>query len=262
MKTTVKAVFADIDGTLYSHTTGRIPQSALEAIQKAREQGILVFAATGRHKGEIADLKIDLALDGWITLNGALCYSGKEIWYKAPVSVNDMQALLAFLKENPFPCQFMEEDLMYINMEDEAVRKSLAAIHTPYPPVYDPVRALQHDTYMVIPWVGESVWRKVSSKMKDTVYTRWNDLAADAMSRYAGKKQGVEAACRYFGIDPKETAAFGDGPNDLSLFEACGMSIAMGNSSRHVKQAADLVADDIDEDGFEKAVRKYILNRE
>ena len=232
---------------------------SLKAVRDARAQGILVFAATGRHKGEIADLGIDLELDGWITLNGALCFSNKEIWYKAPVSKSDMQALLDFLKENPFPCQFMEEDLMYINMEDEAVRESLAAIHTPYPPLYDPVRALDHDTYMVIPWVSESVWKKVSSKMKDTVYTRWNNLAADAMSRYAGKKQGVEAACRYFGINPKETAAFGDGPNDLSLFEACGLSIAMGNSSENVKQAADLVADDIDEDGFEKAVRQYIL---
>ena len=256
---TIKAVFADIDGTLYSHTAGRIPQSALAAIRDAREQGILVFAATGRHKGEIADLNIDLELDGWITLNGALCYSDKEIWYKAPVCGNDLRALLAFLKENPFPCQFMEEDLMYINMEDDAVRRSLATIHTPYPAVIDPVRALEHDTYMVIPWVSESIWQKVSSRMKDTVYTRWNDLAADAMSRYAGKRQGVEAACRYFGIDPQETAAFGDGPNDLSLFEACGLSIAMGNSSEDVKRAADLIADDIDQDGFEKAVRQYIL---
>jgi hydroxymethylpyrimidine pyrophosphatase-like HAD family hydrolase len=53
--------------------------------------------------------------------------------------------------------------------------------------------------------------------------------------------------------------AIGDGPNDLELFEACGISAAMGNALESVKQAADLITDDIDEGGFEKIFKEYIL---
>ena len=36
-----KAVFLDIDGTLFSHTAGSIPDSALYVVKKARDNGIL-----------------------------------------------------------------------------------------------------------------------------------------------------------------------------------------------------------------------------
>jgi len=45
----IKAVFCDVDNTLTSSKTRTIPASALEAIQKARKNGVKVFAATGRH---------------------------------------------------------------------------------------------------------------------------------------------------------------------------------------------------------------------
>lgn len=260
MKRKIRAVFADIDGTLYSHETGMIPPSALGAIQKAKEKGVLVFAATGRHMLEIRDLGIELKPDGWITLNGALCFSGKEIFHKDPVAKEDIAVLLEVLEEVKFPVQFMEKDLMYINMDDEAVRKALSSIHTPYPLIIDPKRALDHDTYMIIPWVKEEIWSRAFQKMKHLKYTRWNDLAVDAMNIACGKKNGVLAACAYYGIDPAETMAIGDGPNDVELFEACGLSIAMGNSEESVKKAADEVTGHIDQDGFAEAFEKYIFD--
>ena len=41
------AVF-DVDGTLYSHKTHSVPQSAVEAVKKLREQGIQIAIASGR----------------------------------------------------------------------------------------------------------------------------------------------------------------------------------------------------------------------
>ena len=45
----IRGVFFDIDGTLLPETEPRVPQSTKEAILRLKEQGILVFAATGRH---------------------------------------------------------------------------------------------------------------------------------------------------------------------------------------------------------------------
>ncbi len=259
MKRKIKAVFIDIDGTLYSHTSSSIPDASLRVIEEARAKGILVIAATGRHMGEIAQLGIDIHLDGWITLNGALCLDENGAFFTDPLDGDDLKQLLKCLSENPFPCQFMEQDLMYINLMDEEVKRHLDAIHTPYPEILDPVRSLSNDTYMIIPWVSENVWEKTASKMKHIKYTRWNDLAADVMSDVCGKKRGVLAACAHYGIDPVDTMAIGDGPNDLELFEACGISAAMGNALESVKSAADIITDGIDEGGFEKIFKEYIL---
>ncbi|MDE5757150.1 MAG: HAD hydrolase family protein [Allobaculum sp.] len=42
-------IFLDLDGTLWENEI--IPPSALEAIQKAQENGHMVFANTGRSRG-------------------------------------------------------------------------------------------------------------------------------------------------------------------------------------------------------------------
>ena len=42
------ALFFDIDDTLISGLTGTIPESALEALKKVKEQGHEIFINTGR----------------------------------------------------------------------------------------------------------------------------------------------------------------------------------------------------------------------
>ena len=71
-KRQIKAIFFDIDGTLRDFETKRIPESTKEALRKAREAGILLFIATGRHKLEIEEENLleDMEFDGYVTLNG------------------------------------------------------------------------------------------------------------------------------------------------------------------------------------------------
>ncbi len=50
-------------------------------------------------------------------------------------------------------------------------------------------------------------------------------------------------------IAKEETVIFGDGENDLSMFD-CGVAVAMGNAMETVKRAADAVTDDNNHDGI------------
>ena len=54
-------------------------------------------------------------------------------------------------------------------------------------------------------------------------------------------------------------AAFGDMPNDVLMFRKCGFSIAMGNASDAVKAQASAVTDSNEDEGFAKAVRRFVL---
>ena len=53
--------------------------------------------------------------------------------------------------------------------------------------------------------------------------------------------------------------AFGDGENDISMLNAAGTGVAMGNASDHVKAAADEVTLTNEQDGVAAAIQTWIL---
>ena len=60
-------------------------------------------------------------------------------------------------------------------------------------------------------------------------------------------------------LAPEECAAFGDGGNDVPMFGCVGVSVAMGNAADDVKEAATMVASDVDDDGLLVACRELGL---
>ena len=65
----IKAVFFDIDGTLVSFHTHRIPDSAKQALCRMRERGVKVFIASGRPPVQMKFLKdlVDLSLTAMLS---------------------------------------------------------------------------------------------------------------------------------------------------------------------------------------------------
>ena len=60
------------------------------------------------------------------------------------------------------------------------------------------------------------------------------------------------------GIEQAETIAFGDGANDIEMLQWAGIGIAMGNAADTVKDAADMVTTDVDNEGIEHAVNEIL----
>ncbi|MCL1800172.1 MAG: HAD hydrolase family protein, partial [Promicromonosporaceae bacterium] len=63
-----KAIFVDVDGTIYDHEI--IDQTAVAAIRQVRAAGNLVFLCTGRSAGMIPQAIYDIGFDGAITNGG------------------------------------------------------------------------------------------------------------------------------------------------------------------------------------------------
>ncbi len=70
-----KYVFLDIDGTLVDGN-GVVPESAAEAIMKARKNGHKIFICSGRSRGEMHDNIMSVPLDGIIG-SGSICGDGR-----------------------------------------------------------------------------------------------------------------------------------------------------------------------------------------
>ena len=74
----------------------------------------------------------------------------------------------------------------------------------------------------------------------------------------AKKSCAVEFLSDYYGIKKDEILTIGDQNNDIELLKSGGIAVAMGNATDELKQHADFVTDTIDNDGFVKAIEKFV----
>lgn len=250
-------VFLDIDGTLYSHSTGMIPHSALTALHIARENGVLLFACTGRHTSEIKDLRIPLdLLDGWITLNGSLCFYHGEAYFSLPIAKEDLMILAEEEKKEPFPIIFLTEDKMFVNLFDADVKEELDLIHSPYPEIKGTQECLKQPIYQCIPYLEEERWDPIFQKMRGVHETRWTPLAIDVVNKESGKDRGIRETLKYLHMNKEEAIAIGDDLNDVPMMKEVGLSVAMKNAKEQLKEICDIVTADIDDDGIYHAFQK------
>ena len=75
----------------------------------------------------------------------------------------------------------------------------------------------------------------------------------------ANKGSVVETLVRRLSMAPEAIATIGDMPNDVLMFEKSGFSVAMGQSADDVKRRASAVTDGYNDEGFAKAIERYIL---
>ena len=60
-------------------------------------------------------------------------------------------------------------------------------------------------------------------------------------------------------LSTDEIATIGDMPNDVLMFAHSGLSIAMGNADPQVQRAARRSTDSNENEGFAKAVERFVL---
>ena len=81
----------------------------------------------------------------------------------------------------------------------------------------------------------------------------------DITHKDANKGAVVEFLSRHLKIPTAEIATIGDQPNDVLMFKRSGFSIAMGNASDQVKAQASATTDSYNDEGFAKAMERFIL---
>jgi len=256
----IKAVFCDVDNTLTSSKTRTIPASALEAIQKARKNGVRVFVATGRHTRTYEEGKIlqGIALDGYVAVNGQLCYLPDDtIIHKAVLDPQDVTVVLRLAEELNFACGLVETDKIYLTKIDENVRSFHEMIKIPLPMVTSPDGAASRDVLSVAPYIDYETELQITPYLRNSEIVRFNPYNCDVIPREGGKDVGMQAVLDYFGVPIEQAMAIGDGQNDISMLKAAGIGVTIGQCSPEVMAAADYHAPEADEDGIWHTFEKF-----
>jgi len=128
--------------------------------------------------------------------------------------------------------------------------------------VSDDLDAVQQCEAAVREQFGSGVCTKQSCPTRDTSVTaaRSQPYYLDVTHPDANKGYVVRRLSEWLNIPVAEIATIGDMPNDISMFEKSGVSIAMGQAAEEVRSAATYTTSSSEEEGFAKAVEDYVLN--
>ena len=116
----IKAMFFDVDGTLVSFNTHRIPESTIQALQEAHDRGVKIFTATGRPRQLLNNIReVEPIMDGYILATGALCTYGDHTVREDLIPFDEAHAVVDFCNERNLPAVVVgKEDIQIINRND------------------------------------------------------------------------------------------------------------------------------------------------
>ena len=270
----IKLVASDLDGTLLNKNKEITPR-LFEALEQLDKLGIYFVPSTGRPFGPVPQAIKELPfLKYVITSNGATIYDATEQKniienYLTPEAVD---AVIAVARELPIITEYFIEGKAYIakTVYDDLSPFDLTESHEFYiknsrTPVEDFWNEMKRN---------DAVLENINLVFKDMELRKevWDKLKAlglasvtaattkniEITSLYATKAQALEKLCEVLGFSRENVLAMGDGDNDMPMIQFAGIGVAMANGEEHIKQAADIIADDCNDFGAAKILEQII----
>ena len=256
------ALFFDIDGTLVSFKTHEIPASTVFALTQAKANGHKVFISTGRPPLIITNLgAIEHLIDGYVTINGALCFVGNEVVQCKDIPKEAVMTVVEDAQEKNYGLIVVgERDVAVLDPHGEVDRIFRGEIAVENLNLAKPLDVvLRQRILQLTPFFPEEYEGDLMERIPSCTSGRWHPAFTDITAKGADKGEGILALAAHLGLNPQYTMAFGDGGNDISMIKAAGIGIAMGNALESLKREADYTTTGVDDDGVMNALRHFSL---
>ena len=253
----IKIVFFDIDDTLRNSKTGFIPTSIPTVFQQLRDKGILTGIATGRGIfGVVPEIKA-LKPDFFVTLNGAYIEDKKgNVIYSNKIAKDKVEEYITWTKEVGIDYGLVGSQAAKLSRRTEMISQAIDPI---YPDLeVDPDFYQKEDIYQMWTFEEQGDDLVLPDTLASTLrMVRWHEHSSDVVPISGSKAAGVAKVVDQLGLKPENVMVFGDGLNDLELFDYAGISIAMGVSHDKIKEKADYITKTLEEDGIFNALEGF-----
>lgn len=245
----IKIIFFDIDGTLIDMTKKAISYKTVETLLRLKENGVKICIATGRAPGSVP--KFDgVDFDAFLTFNGSYCFNSSDVILSTPIPKVDVEKMIENATRINRPVSIAGKDRVVANGTDKDLSDyfGFAKQETPVSDDFDEV--LKGEIYQMMMGGRKDEYDDILKDVENARITAWWDRAVDIIPANGGKGKGIEAILEYYGIDRSESMAFGDGGNDIEMFQTVGTGVAMGNALDNVKAIADEICGTSADDGI------------
>lgn len=258
-------VFFDIDGTIIDSPTNRIPESAVRAVEKLKENGHVAIVNTGRPYYQVDARVKEMAFRGYA------CGCGMEVLLDGQFLVRAKPE--AALRRKAVACSRKYGMRSFYETEDGGIL--LDGEHSRHPIMSREVERLRrvgfpiHQLtdpnepdfvkFVTFPVDGSNLEAFLREMETDfTIIARENDMYELVLKGFS-KAGGMETILNRLGADREQTMAIGDSTNDLPMFALAAHSVCLGNGSEEAKAVCEYVTADVLDDGIEKALIHYGL---
>ena len=240
----IRLLALDLDGTLLNGAKQITPRTQA-ALERARQQGVLMVPVTGRPAQGLPPAVLSLpGLRYAVTSNGA--------------TIRDLVEQRVLLEKHLAPalCLQVLARCAHIPMIRQVFRAGVGYLSRPD---YETLRAryagtamLQYhlDTRQVLPGTVEEFLAADARPVEELFF----------LTDSPQTKQALRYLLDRLDIAPEEVLAMGDGGSDLPLLQAAGIGVAMGNATEAVKAGADFVTASCEADGVALAIEKFVLS--
>ena len=266
----------DLDGTLLD-SCKQLTEGNRSALMRAAEAGIEIVPTTGRIYDGMPECIRELPyLRYAVTINGAQVRDIRKdrVMYRAEIPWERAVEIMSYLDGFPliYDCCMDNWGWMSRRMWEQAdvyapnayYVKMIRELRTPVEELKQYVTNRARGIQKIQFFTNDmSLRSKLMAGLEDT----FADISVSSSVEKnveinhssANKGAAMLVLARCLGIDPAETAAFGDGLNDLSMIRVAGMGIAMANAHADVLACADAVVSDCDSDGVAEGIVRYCL---
>jgi 5-amino-6-(5-phospho-D-ribitylamino)uracil phosphatase len=260
----MKLLAFDLDGTIVTHDY-HLPSTILGAIGAAREAGHLVTVITGRVLASAQPYLEQLQLETPVGTAQGGCVTHPDGSYMRDLRLSHLETTTIIGRYSP------EVDEFFVPFEAEVYVKNPKSIRSDGKPYWDWVRAegRQVQPFANFPKVepakltlhGAGVVRHLETlkaSYPNHTYYPWGDYFLEVAPAGAHKGAALEMIAGHLGIAQKDTIAFGDGNNDLSMLAWAGYSVAVGQTEAHQSGLTNETIAPPEEDGVAEWLQNWL----
>ncbi len=262
----IKLMLADVDGTLVTQDKVLTDQ-AIDAVHALRKAGILFAITSGRPPRGMAMLIDPLDLQTPIAaFNGGLLVDRNMAVIEQRVIPSDLVVPISDLITSFKLTVWIYRGADWFVPDLKGAHVDREAWTVKFQPKL--MTSLDGLTDGVVKIVGVSDDHEAVAKASTAAHDKFGDHVSAAASQpyyldvthpQANKGFVVKYLTGHYHLSTDEVATIGDMPNDVLMFAHSGLSIAMGNADKQVQRAARRVTDTNENEGFAKAVQRFVL---
>lgn len=228
-------VFFDIDGTLIDCPNGIFDptEKTIKSFLKLKNNGYKIGIASGRPKSFIPESILKLPIDAFVTSNGSYVEIDGEVVFNNVIPDDIVNEVLIECKKNNMSIILEGQEVSFYKEEiDKEVMEFLDEFYICKNNMIDlNSYKKQVKTNKIVVFVHkEEVYRNFKNKFgnKFTFMIHPNNISWDMYISDFSKASGIEYVIEKLGLSDKDSYAFGDGFNDIEMFQMVDKGICMG----------------------------------
>lgn len=271
----IKLVAMDMDGTLLN-SAKELPEENRIIIKQYADKGIDFAFCTGRIMNEMELISGELPFVKYaITCNGAyvndLQKDLSEQVFEDSLPIEEVRKIYSIVKDKGIDMMFelqadgvvYAEEKCINNTEKYGVAYIKELIKVTRVPVDDMEQYINNrdknvgkvNIFFSDGEIRNQVLKQLENMDYDFSYSESSNLEINKKGVNKGK--GLKKLAEYLGYSMDEVMAVGDNYNDVDLLKTAGLSVAMANAPKDIKELADYITLSNDENGVAYAIKKF-----